>query len=213
MVTKDYKFEIKPSPVMHAQKLGPQSSLRLLLEESGQRHWWLDFSSAKGKDSLAVELPDLGGQDALLGIAKQLQEHGAAVERLLRALVSIGRRPTDYGLSREEMEAMREASNPAPLARYMIDRSIGKAKISLSGAEFNEATAALIDCRVAGVEAGQDIWRACAGRQEEKVLGCRLPKDVYEHLQREAIFRLMTPGQFVRLLLQERYAGAQKPII
>lgn len=183
-------------------KLGSKMQLRVH-KEDGMRHWALVIRWAGRKAESRIDLPDLGDPDELqLELAMDTFEHCFPCELTLRALPSLARRPSDYGRTRQEIEDARARGDVEAIVGMLpVDVKVGRAKVAMNSD----------DVRVAGIALSkQELTRRLvlalsAEPAETKVLSARLPRELYRRLEIEALQRLVSPGQLISQLLQERY--------
>lgn len=183
-------------------RFGPTSQLRINVNEDGSRTWWIVFNT-KRKTNKKHLLGDIGSPRALK-VQKESNTLGTPiVEKVLQALVSLGQRPSDYGTSRNKLDAKRNSGDAAGVIKLLpVGQKIGRVKVSITNTKERNRAASLLSESKLGAKL---VLALSAEPSSAKVLSVRLPEELYRRLQIEGTSNLLSPGQFLTQILHERY--------
>jgi len=182
------------------------NGLQLLAVASEARNWrlYLVHVTAKG-NTTRWPLGTLTRPQTVQQDVERLGLRNAGLRSVLLALPSLGRRPGDYGVSRHLLEKRRKAGDVKAIVELLpLGRKVGKAKVSSPDDETRERLADLL----AGWTFGCKMVLALSAEpQDSQVLTIRVPAGIMHHLTSEATASLMSPGQYVLEILQERFGA------
>jgi hypothetical protein len=162
------------------RRMGPHCELKVTRRKDSLEAEVL-ITNARGETvAYPVDLTerDLGELDELT-----LWQDKPGVEKMLRALVSVGGRPSEYGIERAELNELVERGSVAViLARVPTGRAIGKSRITLTPADLGEAVGAL-----AGNAVGRAIVLSLVrGEGPTKVICAGIPVDLHRAIAERA---------------------------
>lgn len=197
-----YEFTPVHDEVTQVQRLGPNSRVEVTANKQG-RWWSLSFTTARGS-STDISLPDLGDPQQLHFEKAHRQLADPAIEKCLRALVSLCKRPSDYGVTREQLaELARKKDHSGIIALIPVGRKVGKAKSELTAEDLSTAAALISKSAI-----GKALLLALTELEPEaKAVSVRLTEHLYRRLAIEGNTRLLSPGQMLQQILRERYGA------
>jgi hypothetical protein len=198
MASKDWMkgaLTLRGQKITRRRRIGPQAVLVVLIGADSVEAQ-LEITNARGE---ATSYPIDLDRDAALELERVdvggfSWEDKPGVEKALRALASIGARPSDYGTDRATLTGFVEAGNVAQiLAQIPVGRAIGRAKVRLTPRDLGEAIEALIG----SVSGRRLVLSVVAGDGPTRVVCGRVPVDVYSAIAAAAEAAGSTVNQVV----------------